>query len=96
MPKYPSLGSRPLGITITLISNFGFALVGYDQGRLSKGDLTRWWYQKYWTGVMSGVIQIPLWLANFPAVDGNANMLGFTVAIYDIGCSLGALVNDSR
>lgn len=40
---------------------------------------------------MSGVIQTPLWLGNFPAVDGNPNMLGFTVAIYDIGCLLGAL-----
>ncbi|KAL8683127.1 MAG: hypothetical protein Q9224_006712 [Gallowayella concinna] len=40
---------------------------------------------------MSGVIQTPLWLENFPAVDGNPNMLGFTVAIYDIGCLLGAL-----
>ena len=40
---------------------------------------------------MSGVIQTPLWLENFPAVDNNPNMLGFTVAIYDIGCLLGAL-----
>ena len=40
---------------------------------------------------MSGVIQTPLWLDNFPAVDNNANLLGFTVAIYDIGCLLGAL-----
>ncbi|KAL8678763.1 MAG: hypothetical protein Q9186_004914 [Xanthomendoza sp. 1 TL-2023] len=45
----------------------------------------------YDQGVMSGVIQTPLWLENFPAVDGNPNMLGFTVAIYDIGCLLGAL-----
>ena len=40
---------------------------------------------------MSGVIQTPLWLENFPAVDHNPNLLGFTVAIYDIGCLLGAL-----
>ena len=40
---------------------------------------------------MSGVIQTPLWLDNFPAVDNNPNLLGFTVAIYDIGCLLGAL-----
>lgn len=33
----------------------------------------------------------PSWLENFPAVNGNPNMLGFTVAIYDIGCLLGAL-----
>lgn len=44
-----------------------------------------------WVGVMSGVIQTPLWLENFPAVDNNPNLLGFTVAIYDIGCLLGAL-----
>lgn len=37
------------------------------------------------TGVMSGVIQTPLWLAKFPAVDGKPDM-GFTVAIYDIDC----------
>lgn len=40
---------------------------------------------------MSGVIQTPRWLSNFPAVDNNPNLLGFTVAIYDIGCLLGAL-----
>lgn len=40
---------------------------------------------------MSGVIQTPLWLDNFPAVDNNPNLLGFTVAIYDIGCLLGVL-----
>ena len=40
---------------------------------------------------MSGVIQTPLWLENFPAVNNNPNLLGFTVAIYDIGCLLGAL-----
>ena len=40
---------------------------------------------------MSGVIQTPRWLATFPQVKGNPNLLGFTVAIYDIGCLLGAL-----
>lgn len=40
---------------------------------------------------MSGVISTPRWLENFPQVNGNANLLGFVVAIYDIGCLLGAL-----
>ena len=40
---------------------------------------------------MSVVIQTPLGLENFPAVKGNPNLLGFTVAIYDIGCLLGTL-----
>lgn len=42
-------------------------------------------------GVMSGVISQPLWLENFPQVNGDATLLGFVVAIYDIGCLLGAL-----
>ncbi|KAF2114272.1 general substrate transporter [Lophiotrema nucula] len=45
----------------------------------------------YDQGVMSGVITQPLWLENFPAVKGNATLLGFVVAVYDIGCLLGAL-----
>lgn len=43
------------------------------------------------TGVMSGVITAPLWLAEFPRVNHNATLLGFTVAIYDIGTMLGAV-----
>ncbi|KAK5209483.1 hypothetical protein LTR96_000274 [Exophiala xenobiotica] len=45
----------------------------------------------YDQGVMSGVISTPLWLDTFPAVVGNPNLLGFVVAVYDIGCLLGAL-----
>ncbi|KAJ9143432.1 Sugar transporter [Pleurostoma richardsiae] len=45
----------------------------------------------YDQGVMSGVITTSEWLRTFPQVDGNANLLGFVVAIYDIGCLLGAL-----
>ena len=40
---------------------------------------------------MSGVITTPLWIDNFPAIRNNATLLGFVVAIYDIGCLLGAL-----
>ena len=40
---------------------------------------------------MSGVITQKLWLNNFPAVNGHPTLLGFVVAIYDIGCLLGAL-----
>lgn len=40
---------------------------------------------------MSGVITTPQWLAMFPRVKNNANLLGFTVAIYDIGTTLGAV-----
>ncbi|KAF2162688.1 hypothetical protein M409DRAFT_68976 [Zasmidium cellare ATCC 36951] len=45
----------------------------------------------YDQGVMSGVITSPQWLAVFPKVNNNANLLGFTVAIYDIGTTLGAV-----
>lgn len=92
VPKYLGLNGRPLGIAITSILTFGFVLVGYDQGMSSKADTTKLRVSHTsCTGVMSGVIQTPLWLENFPAVDHNPNMLGFTVAIYDIGCLLGAL-----
>lgn len=40
---------------------------------------------------MSGVITQPQWLAIFPQVKNNATLLGFTVAIYDIGTTLGAI-----
>lgn len=42
-------------------------------------------------GVMSGVITTPLWLDTFPQAASDANLLGFVVAIYDLGCLLGAL-----
>jgi sugar porter (SP) family MFS transporter len=41
---------------------------------------------------MSGVITTPRWLHTFPQVQGNANLLGFVVAVYDLGCLLGALI----
>ncbi|CAK7202667.1 hypothetical protein SEUCBS139899_005393 [Sporothrix eucalyptigena] len=47
----------------------------------------------YDQGVMSGVISAPQWLGTLPQVDGNSTLLGFTVAIYDIGCLLGALLS---
>lgn len=40
---------------------------------------------------MSGVITSPQWLGIFPKVNGNSTLLGFTVAIYDIGTALGAV-----
>ncbi|EME79799.1 uncharacterized protein MYCFIDRAFT_37517 [Pseudocercospora fijiensis CIRAD86] len=45
----------------------------------------------YDQGVMSGVITAPQWLSLFPRVNHNATLLGFTVAIYDIGTMLGAV-----
>ena len=39
---------------------------------------------------MSGVITAPSWLKTFPAVNGSSTLLGFTVAIYDLGCLAGA------
>lgn len=92
LPKYLGLNGRPLGIALTSILTFGFVLVGYDQGNLSSSFIAvNSGSNRTPAGVMSGVIQTPLWLENFPAVDGDPNMLGFTVAIYDIGCLLGAL-----
>jgi MFS family permease len=42
---------------------------------------------------MSGVITQPLWLNEFPQLNGgkSATLLGFVVAFYAIGCSLGAM-----
>ena len=40
---------------------------------------------------MSGVITAPQWLSLLPMLKGNATLLGFVVAFYDIGCLLGAL-----
>ncbi|KAJ5204617.1 uncharacterized protein N7498_005496 [Penicillium cinerascens] len=45
----------------------------------------------YDQGVMSGVISTPLWLSTFPQAAKDATLLGFVVAIYDLGCLLGAL-----
>ena len=43
---------------------------------------------------MSGVITQPLWLNEFPQLQGgkNATLIGFVVGFYAIGCALGALL----
>jgi sugar porter (SP) family MFS transporter len=84
------LSGKPLGIAITVILTFGFVLVGYDQGQYLACPSVRL-ETKCPVGVMSGVITQPLWLENFPAVQGDPTLLGFVVAVYDIGCLLGAL-----
>jgi MFS family permease len=44
----------------------------------------------YDQGVMSGIIAAPQFLHDFPQVDGNSTYEGFVVAIYAVGCFLGA------
>jgi MFS family permease len=41
---------------------------------------------------MSGILDSDNFNAAFPVLDGNPTMQGFTVACYDIGCLIGALL----
>lgn len=44
----------------------------------------------YDQGVMSGIVSAPAFVAAFPQVDGDPTYEGFVVAIYAVGCFLGA------
>ena len=44
----------------------------------------------YDQGVMSGIISADAFTSDFPEVKGDANWEGFVVAIYAVGCLLGA------
>lgn len=44
----------------------------------------------YDQGVMSGIISAPAFVKAFPEVDGDSTYEGFVVAIYAVGCFLGA------
>ncbi|EAU39435.1 hypothetical protein ATEG_00789 [Aspergillus terreus NIH2624] len=74
------LVGKPLTWAITATAGSGFLLFGYDQG------------------VMSGILSGDAFTRTFPEIDttasghGSSSLQGTVVAIYEIGCFLGALV----
>jgi len=92
VPKFIGLSGQMLSIAITSILTFGFVLVGYDQGTefFNSDLLNPLLIYDYCLGVMSGVITSTGFLDTLPQVDHNANLLGFVVAIYVLGCASGA------
>jgi hypothetical protein len=86
---YFGLRGRPLGVLVSLVSATAFMLQGYDQA------------------VMNGLVTLPTFITVFPEmknsnIEGNIQtlcyyletcslLLGTTVAIYEIGCAIGAL-----
>ncbi|KAK1144279.1 hypothetical protein N8T08_005692 [Aspergillus melleus] len=75
------LVGKPLTYAITATAGSGFLLFGYDQG------------------VMSGLLSGEAFVNTFPEIDtttggnGSSSLQGTVVAIYEIGCFLGALVS---
>ncbi|KAK3179146.1 hypothetical protein K4F52_009392 [Lecanicillium sp. MT-2017a] len=74
------LTGKALNCAITATAGSGFLLFGYDQG------------------VMSGLLTGDAFTATFPEIDtnegagGSATLQGLVVAIYEIGCFLGAIL----
>ncbi|KAE8311689.1 hypothetical protein BDV41DRAFT_565623 [Aspergillus transmontanensis] len=74
------LVGKPLTLAITATAGSGFLLFGYDQG------------------VMSGLLSGDAFVQTFPEINtntganGSATLQGTVVAIYEIGCFLGALM----
>ncbi|KAB8069887.1 hypothetical protein BDV29DRAFT_198360 [Aspergillus leporis] len=74
------LVGRPLTLAITATAGSGFLLFGYDQG------------------VMSGLLSGDAFVRTFPEIDttagghGSSSLQGTVVAIYEIGCFLGAIL----
>ncbi|KAL5351307.1 hypothetical protein ACLOAV_003161 [Pseudogymnoascus australis] len=74
------LTGAALDWAITLAAGTGFLLFGYDQG------------------VMSGLLTGSAFIAQFPAIDtthgggGSSSLQGLVVAIYEIGCFIGAII----
>ncbi|KAJ5923430.1 hypothetical protein N7454_008675 [Penicillium verhagenii] len=75
------LTGKPLQWAITATAGSGFLLFGYDQG------------------VMSGLLSGDAFTARFPEIDttstghGSSSLQGTVVAIYEIGCFLGAIIS---
>ncbi|KAE8371242.1 hypothetical protein BDV26DRAFT_286933 [Aspergillus bertholletiae] len=74
------LVGKPLTMAITATAGSGFLLFGYDQG------------------VMSGLLSGDAFVQTFPEIDtttgghGSSTLQGTVVAIYEIGCFLGAIM----
>jgi sugar porter (SP) family MFS transporter len=85
MKKYFGLQGKNLHKAIATLAGVGFVLFGFDQG------------------VMSGLLTLDTFIETFPEIDVtskyltadqksyNSTIQGLTVAIYEIGCMLGAL-----
>ncbi|KAA1466224.1 general substrate transporter [Dentipellis sp. KUC8613] len=77
----PRLRGRKLTAVLAFVAGTGFTLFGYDQG------------------VMSALLTAPQWEKTFPqtvtsdAHPNHATLQSFVVAIYEIGCLVGALSN---
>ncbi|THH13273.1 hypothetical protein EW146_g6921 [Bondarzewia mesenterica] len=75
----PRLRGRKLNAVLAFVAGTGFTLFGYDQG------------------VMSALLTAPQWEKVFPqtiATDSHhATLQSFVVAVYEIGCLVGALSN---
>ncbi|KAJ5605631.1 hypothetical protein N7510_008412 [Penicillium lagena] len=78
------LRGKTLGLVIGVVGAVGFVLQGYDQA------------------VANGLLTLGSFIAVFPQIDTvntkgaqqshNSTIQGTTVAIYEVGCALGALV----
>ena len=74
-----SLSGKTLSRLVSLACSVAFVLFGYEQG------------------VMGGVITGSAFTKQFPSINtstgnGNSTLQGFVVAVYNIGCWLGALL----
>lgn len=81
-PTYLRCSGKKLQVLASLMCSTAFTLFGYDQG------------------VMGSLILLPAFRKTFPKIDvikhtdnHTSTMQGFTIAVYEIGCLLGALTN---
>ncbi|KAM0748971.1 general substrate transporter [Meredithblackwellia eburnea MCA 4105] len=83
MAPYYGLRGKSLNRAVAFIAGMGFLLFGYDQG------------------VMGGLLTLESFIQTFPSLDTvhttgtvkshNSTILGVSIAIYEIGCMIGAL-----
>ncbi|QPG73180.1 hypothetical protein FOA43_000486 [Brettanomyces nanus] len=82
IPTYLKVSGNKLQLMATLMGSVGFCLFGYDQG------------------VMGSLLTLPSFRDTFPSIDTvthpdthTSTIQGFVIAVYEIGCLFGALVN---
>lgn len=96
------LVGRPLNWAITATAGAGFLLFGMSTKRQMnpcvKNSVLRSEQPGYDQGVMSGLLTGNAFTNQFPEIDttdggnGSPSLQGITVAIYDIGCFMGAIL----
>lgn len=81
-PKFLGCSGKKLQFMTSLMCSTGFLLFGYDQG------------------VMGSLLTLPRFRETFPSIDTikhpdshTSTVQGFIVAVYEVGCLLGALTN---